>query len=60
MVKKKKDIFNDENGEFRARLNFIERKKALATMKFIGCDSRTTYVKLALAAFHKTSGTPTE
>ncbi len=60
MKNKERDIFNIENGEFRARLNVAERKKAIATMKFIGCESRPTYVKIALAAFHKANGIPHE
>lgn len=60
MGKKTKDPFNDNNGEFRATLNHIERKKSMATMRFIGIDSRATLVKLALAEFNKNKGIPHE
>jgi DNA modification methylase len=32
----------------------------LATMRFIGCDSRAVYVKMALASFQKNNCPPNE
>jgi hypothetical protein len=60
MVKKNKDPFNPTNNEFRASLNPTEQRKALATMRFIGCDSRAVYVKMALASFQKNNCPPNE